>query len=499
MQVLMSERKSTPQTRRRVEIIGAGFSGICTAIHLRKSALYDFAVFEKAPSIGGTWRDNSYPGAVCDVPSVSYSYSFAMKLDWSRKWSPQPEILAYLESCARKYDVYRQIRFGTEIAHAEFDAERSVWVLTTDKGDVHEADILITGTGQLSRPSLPEIPGREQFAGPQFHSSRWDHGVDLEGKRIAVIGSAASAVQLVPEIARDAARVSVFQRTPNWILPMGNRTHTESEIDRWTKHPWLARLHRWWIYLSFEARWPLFKGNRTMQKMAQQFAERNLEEIVRNPDLRRALTPDYPLGSRRLLASDHFLPALTRENVDLITENIDHIDADGIVTADGKKILADILVLATGFRSTEFLAPMEIIGRDGKSLENSWRDGAEAYLGLTVPGFPNFFMMYGPNTNLGHNSIIFMIECQTAYIMDCLRQMDERNLAALDLKSDVMKRFNQKIQQELEKTVFAQAERSWYKTAAGKITNNWSTTTIRYWLQTRRVNLADYATRTRTN
>ena len=280
---------------------------------------------------------------------------------------------------------------------------------------------------------------------------------------------------------------------------MGNRTHTESEIDRWTKHPWLARLHRWWIYLSFEARWPLFKGNRTMQKMAQQFAERNLEEIVRNPDLRRALTPDYPLGSRRLLASDHFLPALTRENVDLITENIDHIDADGIVTADGKKILADILVLATGFRSTEFLAPMEIIGRDGKSLENSWRDGAEAYLGLTGPGVPNFFMMSGPNTNLGHNSIIFMIECQTAYIMDCLRQMDERNLAALDLKSDVMKRFNQKIQQELEKTVFAQAERSWYKTAAGKITNNWSTTTIRYWLQTRRVNLADYATRTRTN
>lgn len=499
MQVLMAEPKTTPRARRRVAIIGAGFSGICLAIHLRKSTLYDFVIFEKASGIGGTWRDNSYPGAVCDVPSVSYSYSFAMKLDWSKKWSPQPEILAYLESCARKYDVYRQIRFDTEIAHAEFDAERSVWVLTTSKGDIHEADILITGTGQLSRPSLPEIPGREQFAGPQFHSARWDHDVDLKGKRIAVIGSAASAVQLVPEIAREAAQVSVLQRTPNWILPMGNRTHSESEIQRWEKHPWLARLHRWWIYLSFEARWPLFKGNRLMQQMAQRFAERNLEEIVRDPKLRRALTPDYPLGSRRLLASDHFLPALTRENVDLVTDKIDHIAPDGIVTEHGKKILADVLVLATGFRSTEFLAPMEVIGRKGESLESSWRHGAEAYLGLTVSDFPNFFMMYGPNTNLGHNSIIFMIECQTDYIMDCLRQMDDQNLTTLDLKPDVMDRFNQKIQQELEKTVFAQAERSWYKTAAGKITNNWSTTTIRYWLQTRRANLADYVTQSRPN
>ena len=276
---------------------------------------------------------------------------------------------------------------------------------------------------------------------------------------------------------------------------MGNRTHSESEIRRWEKYPWLARLYRWWTYLSFEARWPLFKGNRSMQKMAQRFAERYLEEIIRNPELRRALTPNYPLGSRRLLASDHFLPALTRENVDLVTNKIDHIESDGIVTEDGKKIYADILVLATGFRSTEFLAPMKIVGRDGESLESTWRHGAEAYLGLTISGFPNFFMMYGPNTNLGHNSIIFMIECQTAYIMDCLHEMDQKELSTLDLKPEVMQRFNDRIQRELGKTVFAQTERSWYKTAAGKITNNWSTTTIRYWLQTRRVNLTDYSTR----
>ena len=492
MHISMSHPQTASRPRRRIAIIGAGFSGICVGIHLRKSALYDFVIFEKAESLGGTWRDNSYPGAVCDVPSISYSYSFAMKLDWSRKWSPQSEILDYIEDCARKYDVYDQIEFGTEITHAEFDTERSVWVLTTNQGEVEEADILITGTGQLNRPMIPDIPGLEDFEGPQFHSARWDHDVDLDRKRIAVIGSAASAVQLVPEIAREASRVSVLQRTPNWILPMGNRSYSEDEIRRWKKNPWLARLYRWWTYLSFEARWPLFRGNRFLQKSAEKFVHRYLEEAIRDPMLRKALTPDYPLGSRRLLASDHFLPALNRENVDLVTDKIDHIDARNVVTASGQKIPADVLVLATGFRSTEFLAPMEIVGRGGKRLADAWHHGAEAYLGLTVPNFPNFFMMYGPNTNLGHNSIIFMIECQTAYIMDCLRQMDEENLRSLDLKPEVMQRFNAKIQGELENTVFAQAERSWYKTAAGKITNNWSTTTIRYWLQTRRINLADY-------
>ncbi len=493
MHFFMAQPQTPSRPRRRVAIIGAGFSGICVAIHLRKSALYDFTIFEKAESLGGTWRDNSYPGAVCDVPSISYSYSFAMKLDWSRKWSPQSEILAYIEDCAHKYDVYRQIEFGTEIKHAEFDAERSVWVLTTKQGQVEEADILITGTGQLNRPMIPDIPGLAEFEGPQFHSARWDHDIDLARKRIAVIGSAASAVQLVPEIAREAAQVTVLQRTPNWILPMGNRRYSETEIRRWKDHPWLARLYRWWTYLSFEARWPLFRGNRFMQKGAEKFAERYLEEVIRDPLLRESLTPDYPLGSRRLLASDHFLPAVNRDNVDLVTDKIDHVDAKNVVTASGRKIPADVLVLATGFRSTEFLAPMEVVGRGGKTLSDVWRNGAEAYLGLTVTDFPNFFMMYGPNTNLGHNSIIFMIECQTAYIMDCLRRMDEEELSSLDLRPEVMERFNAKIQGELEQTVFAQAERSWYKTAAGKITNNWSTTTIRYWLQTRRVNLADYS------
>jgi cation diffusion facilitator CzcD-associated flavoprotein CzcO len=492
MEMLMADPQTNSRPRRRVAIIGAGFSGICVAIHLRKSALYDFTLFEKAESIGGTWRDNAYPGAVCDVPSISYSYSFAMKLDWSRKWSPQSEILAYIEDCAHKYDVYRQIHFSTEIQHAEFDNERSVWVLTTAHGAVHEADILITGTGQLNRPLIPDIPGLESFEGPKFHSARWDHSVELAKKRIAVIGSAASAVQLVPEVAREAARVSVLQRTPNWIMPMGNRKYSETEIQRRKDHPWRTRFYRWLTYLSFEARWPLFKGNRFLQKSAEKFVLRHLEETIRDPMLRDALTPDYPLGSRRLLTSDHFLPALNRENVDLVTDRIDHIEAGGVVTANGRKIPADVLVLATGFRSTEFLAPMEIVGRNGKTLQDAWSHGAEAYLGLTVSNFPNFFMMYGPNTNLGHNSIIFMIECQTAYIMDCLRKMDEENLCRLDLKQDVMQRFNAKIQKELEHTVFAQAERSWYKTAAGKITNNWSTTTVRYWLQTRRVNLADY-------
>jgi len=482
---------------RRIAIIGSGFSGLCVGIQLKTAGIDSFTIFEKSDRLGGTWRDNTYPGAACDVPSFLYCFSFEQKTDWSRMWSPQDEIRDYMEHCARKYGLDRHIRFGTEIAGARFDAEEGVWRLRTTGGEEVVADVLVSAVGQLNRPAVPAIPGLDRFQGACFHSARWEHGVDLAGKRVGVIGNAASAIQLIPQIVPTVRHLSIFQRSANWMLPRGDRAYTERERRRFTRSPLLARLHRWAIWLRLELRFPIMRGNRFFAWLARRAAEKNLRAQVADPRLRAALTPDYPIGGKRILISDDYYPALARDNVEVVTDGIAHLAEDAVVTRDGRVHPVDALILATGFQTTAFLAPMRIVGLDGRSLEAEWADGARAYRGIAVSGFPNLFLMYGPNTNLGHNSIIFMIECQTRYILGAIRTLIERDLAWLDLSRAVMDEDDARVQAELAGTVWAATGKSWYKTEQGRITNNWSGSTARYWWITRRFDGERYRARAR--
>ncbi len=475
---------------RSIAIIGSGFSGLCLGIQLKKAGIDSFTIFEKSDRIGGTWRDNTYPGAACDSPSFAYCFSFEQKTDWSRKWAPQAEILGYMEHCAEKYGLLPHVRFETEIAGARFDADAGVWRLRTTAGEEIDAQVLVSGTGQLNRPHVPELPGLASFQGECFHSARWNHGYDLEGKDVAVVGNAASAIQFVPEIAPLVRQLYVFQRSPNWMLPKLDRPYTDAERRRFARFPWLAKLYRWAIWLRFEIRFPVFRRNAFLSRRVGGLAERAMRAQVADPELQEKLLPDYPVGGKRILISDDYYPALQRDDVELVTEGIERFTERGVVTRDGRERDVDAVILATGFESTSFLAPMQIQGLDNTALETEWKDGARAYLGMCVAGFPNFFMMYGPNTNLGHNSIIFMIECQTRYVVDCIERLRERGLRWVDVKREVMEAYDARIQRELSETAWAATGKSWYKTEDGRITNNWSGTTVRYWWNTRRADLS---------
>jgi cation diffusion facilitator CzcD-associated flavoprotein CzcO len=461
-------------------------------IQLERAGIDSFAIFEKADDLGGTWRDNTYPGAACDSPCFAYCYSFEQKTDWSHKWAPQAEILEYIGHCADKYGLRPHIRFGTEIAGARFDDEEGVWQLETTGGERFVAEILVSAVGQLSRPAVPEIAGLASFRGDCFHSARWNHDVELEGRNVAVVGNAASAIQFIPEIAPLARRLTIFQRSANWMIPRGDRAYRESEKRRFGRHPWLARLYRWSLWLRFEIRFPVFRQNRIMSRSMARLCEMSMRSLVADRELQEHLIPDYPIGGRRFLISDDYYQALGRDNVEVVTCGIDYLTADAVVDSDGRSHPADVVILATGFESTSFLAPMKIEGPGRRSLEQEWKDGAKAYLGISVAGFPNFFVMYGPNTNLGHNSILFMIECQARYILECVQRMEALDLKYLDLRREVMDDYNERLQRELAGTVWAATPRSWYKTADGKITNNWSGTTARYWWRTRKVDLDLY-------
>jgi cation diffusion facilitator CzcD-associated flavoprotein CzcO len=477
---------------RRVAIIGAGFGGLAMAIQLKRAGRDGFTIFEKAGRVGGTWRDNTYPGAACDSPAFAYCYSFEQKTDWSRKWAPQPEILAYIDHCARKYDVLRHIRFDTEIAAARFDEAAGVWHLRTAAGEPFEADVLVSAVGQLNRPAIPDLPGLRDFAGVSFHSARWRHDVELAGKTGAVIGNAASAIQFIPQIAPLVKRLHVFQRSANWMIPRNDRAYSEREKRLFARFPRLARFYRWWLWFTYEQRFPAFRGNRFLARMLRRLSERSMREIVTDQELQRALVPDYPVGGKRILISDDYYQALTRDNVEVVTSGIDRITEHAIVTRDGRTRPVDVIILGTGFQTTSFLTPMRIEGLGGRVLQDTWKGGAEAYLGITVSGFPNLFMLYGPNTNLGHNSIIFMLECQVRYVMDCVRAIEARDLAWIDVRPDAMRAYNDRLQAVLARTVWAATDHSWYKRADGRITNNWSGTTIEFWWRTRRTDLGVY-------
>ena len=479
-----------------VLIIGAGFGGLGMAIELGRAGEQHVLLLEMGADVGGVWRENTYPGAACDVPSHLYSFSFEPNPDWSRTYSPQAEILAYLRRCADKYGVRDKIRFGCEVTAAAFDESAALWRIewrdAQGRAYAGHARALVSAVGLLSRPAMPSLPGLATFRGPVFHSAQWRHDVALKGGRIAVIGTGASAIQFVPELAREAARLTVFQRTPAHILPRADRAYAERERRRFARWPWLMTAHRALIYLAHDSRAIGFTRLPWMLDMIAGRASRKLlKQQVPDPALRERLTPRYPIGCKRILISNDWLPTLSRPNVELVTEAIEGVTPAGVRIAAGREIEVDAIVLGTGFAASEFLAPMEIRGRGGRSLNEAWADGAKAWLGITAPGFPNFFMLYGPNTSLGHNSIVFMLESQIAHAMRCLRRLRDEHGTTIEIEAPPFERYNARMRQRSQQTVFA-ACTNWYVDANGRHTVNWPGFTTTYRWLTRYAGLGAY-------
>ncbi len=476
----------------RVAIVGAGFSGLGLAIRLKQQGIDDFVVLERAADVGGTWRDNTYPGCACDVQSHLYSFSFAPNPRWSHAYSPQPEILAYLRDCARRFGVTPHICWNAEVLHASWDEDRRQWRITTTRGTL-TAQILVLGNGPLSEPSIPTLPGLDRFQGTVFHSARWRHDYDLAGKRVAVIGTGASAIQFVPRIQPQVARLTLFQRTPPWVLP--RLDHPISERWRALFHslPLAQRFARSAIYLQRELLVPGFTQRTRLLQRAEALALRHLERQVADPTLRAKLTPGYRLGCKRILLSDDFYPALTQENVEVVTERIGEVCPTGVMTEDGVERPVDAIIFATGFHVTDMPAAAFIHGRGGQTLADAWRDGPRAYLGATVAGFPNLFLMIGPNTGLGHSSMIFMIESQLAYILDCLRLMDKRHVQAVEVRGEAQTSFNEEMQRRMSHTVWTSGCSSWYLDATRHNSTLWPGFTWEYRRRTRRFDAAHYS------
>ncbi len=425
----------------RIVIIGAGPGGICLGIKLLAAGYDNFILLEKAPGVGGTWWYNRYPGAACDVPSHLYSFSFEIKRDWSCPYAAAPEILDYMTSCAHKYEVMPHIRLNTTVTAATWDEGSARWQVVTDTGELEEADVLIAAQGMFNEPTWPTIPGLAHFAGARFHTARWNHAHDLVGERVGVIGSAASAVQCVPEIARLSDQVVMFQRTPNWVLPKNDRPYTREKLAYFMTAPDAVEHNRSRFWREFDGFGLLNDPLRYQETVAAGLA--NIA-LVQNPEVRRKLTPNYAFGCKRVLLSSQYYQTFNRPNVTVVTDSIARVTPSGVVTADGVEHALDTLVLATGFDVTRYLSSVQVIGRDGRALASAWSDGAQAYLGISTAGFPNLFQIYGPNTNKG--SILFMIECQTAYITRQISRLAEEQLAWMEVRPEVMNAYNADIQ-----------------------------------------------------
>jgi cation diffusion facilitator CzcD-associated flavoprotein CzcO len=478
-----------------VLIVGSGFAGLGMAIRLKQAGIDDFVVLEQAGDVGGTWRDNHYPGAACDVQSHLYSFSFEPWPEWTRDFAQQKEILAYLRHCAGKYGIRPHIRFHTKATSARFDARTGLWQvgISDAKGaSTIQARVLVPGCGPLSRPSLPDIPGLASFQGTMFHSARWDDAFPLDGKNVAVVGTGASAIQIVPAIAPRVKKLSVFQRTPPWILPKPDGAIPAWKRAVFRKVPLAQTLARRRIYWTRELMAVGFVVDPRILKALSRLARLNLRKHVKDPVLREKLTPGYTMGCKRILPTNDYLPALQRPNVELVTSGIAEVKAHAIVTKDGTERPIDALVLATGFEAAEAVAPFDVVGRHGQSLDAAWRDGAEAYLGTTVAGFPNLFLLVGPNTGLGHSSMVFIIESQLAYVLGAVKRMRERELRFVDVRPDVQAAYNARIQEKLKKTVWATGCMSWYLTATGKNTTVWPGFTFEYRRLTKSFDAASY-------
>jgi cation diffusion facilitator CzcD-associated flavoprotein CzcO len=492
MKMLDLKAKHKRQHPPRIAIIGTGFGGLGLAIRLKQAGINDFTLFEKASDVGGVWRDNTYPGAACDVPSHLYSFSFEQDRGWENRYGKAKEIHNYLRHCADKYEIRSHIQFNTEITTADFDAEKGLWRIQTAADEMIEAEIFVSAVGQLNRPAYPKLKGLEKFQGKTFHSAIWDHDYDLTGKRVAVIGTGASAIQFVPEIAAQVAHLDVFQRSAPYVIPKPDRAYPPIEKTLFQKLPILQSLDRALQYSSNEIRLLGFTTYVNETSLAEYIFQRHIREEVKDHKLRHRLTPDYPIGCKRILISNGWYKTIMRPNVDIVTEDIIEITTHGIQTKDGQIHQADTIIFGTGFAATQFLAPMQITGLKGQKLREVWKEGAEAYLGLTISGFPNLYMLYGPNTNLGHNSIVYMIESQVNYIIDAIRTLTKKGLRYTDVRADIQNDFNKSLQERMKSTIWAQGCTSWYQTADGKNTNNWPGFTLEYRKRTRKFDVGSY-------
>ena len=484
--------RDTP-THTRAVVVGAGFAGIGASIALARAGV-DHGVLERAGDLGGTWRENRYPGCRCDVPSHLYSFSFAPNPEWSETYSLHDEIWEYLRRTAERFGVTDRTLFHTEVLEAAWSDADQRWHLTTSAGK-RTADVLVLGYGPLAEPSVPDIPGLSKFKGTMFHSAKWPDDHDLTGERVAVIGTGASAIQIVPAIQPVVDHLTVFQRTPPWVLPHRNRRISRFERSVYRKFPAAQRFVRQFVYWSREAvagamMLRLGKGSERLER----FARRHLERHVRNPDLRAKVIPEYRPGCKRLLPSNDWYPAIQKPNVDLVTEKILEIGPDRIITVDGSEIPVDTIVFATGFHVTDNPVVERVRGRDGRTLGEHWSTGGmSAYLGTTVPGFPNMFMLAGPNTGIGHTSLVFMIEAQLAYVVDALETMERRGAAAVELRPSVVESWTDEIQRKVARTVWnAGGCASWYLDAEGRNTTLWPDYTFRFQRRTRRFDAESY-------
>jgi cation diffusion facilitator CzcD-associated flavoprotein CzcO len=474
----------------RVAVIGTGFAGLGMAIRL-KQAEVDFVVLERADDVGGTWRDNTYPGCACDAPSHLYSFSFAPNPDWSRTFSTQPEIRRYMRRCAEEHGVLPHIHFGHDVTEAAWDEADRVWRIDTSHGAL-TADVLVSAMGAINEPTRPQIPGLDSFEGKVFHSARWDHDHDLSGERVAVIGTGASAAQFIPKIQPLAAQVNVFQRTPAWILPRNDRRVSSFEQRLFRRAPITQRALRGAIYCARETYVLGFSIDQRLMKLAEGVALLHLRRQVSDPELRRKLRPRYRIGCKRIIVSDEYYPALDQPNVDVVTEAITAIGPNSVVTADGEEREVDTIILATGFRVADMPAASRVRGRAGVSLSELWDGDPNAYRGTTIAGFPNFFMLIGPNTILGHTSMVYMIESQVHYVLDCLAQMERRGAAVVDVLPEAQRAYNAKLEKQMGRTVWASGCASWYLNARGRNTTLWPGFTWRFRRTTRRFEPADH-------
>lgn len=480
--------------KKDIVIIGTGFSGMGAAMKLRQSGREDFVILEKARDVGGTWRDNTYPGCECDIPSHMYSFSYELNPEWSKSFSGQEEIWAYMRKVADEQGIRPYITFGVEVTGADWDEERSIWTVRTRSGEDYEARVVIAGVGGLHIPNIPEITGADAFEGPHFHSAQWDHSVDLKGKKVVVIGTGASAIQFIPIIAQETEQLTVFQRTPAWVLPKKDKPTPEWRKKLFATVPGATRAYRNALYWSLEARAIAFNGHVNFLPIAEKIVKRYIDKTIPDPELRAKLTPDYRLGCKRVLQSNTYYQTYLRDDVELNTHGVQEIVADGVIDRNGVKHEADIIIYGTGFHVIDAFDYLAVKGRNGVDLATQFREqGVETYMGMTIHGFPNLYFMLGPNTALGHNSVVFMIEQQTKFIIRMLDEMDRVGAVSAEPTKVAQDEFNEEIQRLVEKGIWTQGGcTSWYLDSQGKNRTIWPKFTFQYWWETRKVNAPDF-------
>jgi cation diffusion facilitator CzcD-associated flavoprotein CzcO len=487
----MTDAVDPPARYVRVVIAGAGFGGLGAAIRLLQSGERDLVVLEKATEIGGTWRDNTYPGCACDVPSVLYSFSFAPNPDWSRSFSPQPEIWDYLRACVRRFNLEPYLRLGVELEQATWDDEARRWRIRTSDGEL-TADVLVAATGPLCEPRIPDLPGLDAFAGTVFHSARWRHDHDLSGRDVAVIGTGASAIQFVPQIAPDVRRLTVFQRTAPWIIPRGDLPISRRARAAYRRFPIVQRLARSAVYAALELL-VLVMLHPRISRLPQRIAERNLERQVKDPELRASLTPDYALGCKRILYSNKYLRAVQRDNVQLETTAVARVLPNGVVGADGVEHEVDTIILGTGFHVTDQPIADRVVGRDGRTLADHWQGSPRAYDTVTVHGFPNFFLLLGPNSGLGHSSVVVMAEAGIDHLLAAMEHLRSTGAAALEPSPEAQSAFVREVDRRMAGSVWTSGGcRSWYLDATGRNSTLWPGFTMPFRRRLRTLQPKDY-------